>query len=149
MINCAGILAYKYINDIPHFLLVHPGGPFWINKDLESWSIPKGHVNDGEALFDAAKREFEEELGIKFPAFFIDLRQFKSFKQNKNKILNIWLLEVSKDWETNLKLNSNLFDLEFPVKSGNFIKVPGTVYANCPGKILCAYGYKIQRQVNT
>jgi predicted NUDIX family NTP pyrophosphohydrolase len=27
-------------------LLVHPGGPFWRNKDTHGWSIPKGEVDD-------------------------------------------------------------------------------------------------------
>ena len=46
------------------FLLVHPGGPFWKNKDAGAWTIPKGEINEGEEPSAAAIREFEEELGV-------------------------------------------------------------------------------------
>lgn len=44
-------------------LLVHPGGPFWRNKDAGAWSIPKGEIEPGEDAVDVARREFQEELG--------------------------------------------------------------------------------------
>jgi len=45
--------------------LIHPGGPFFKNKDLGSWSIAKGELEENESKFQAALREFEEETGIK------------------------------------------------------------------------------------
>src|SRR5450759_451357 len=49
----------------PMVLLVHPGGPFWRNKDQNSWSIPKGEFGDDETAEAAAVREFEEETGFR------------------------------------------------------------------------------------
>ncbi|HEX3769203.1 MAG TPA: NUDIX domain-containing protein, partial [Puia sp.] len=60
----AGILLYRFVQQTLEVLLVHPGGPFWINKDLGAWSIPKGGMEEGESNLNAAKRELEEETGI-------------------------------------------------------------------------------------
>jgi predicted NUDIX family NTP pyrophosphohydrolase len=59
----AGILLWKHKRNGVHVLLVHPGGPFWKNKDAGAWSIPKGEYVEGEEALAAAKREFAEELG--------------------------------------------------------------------------------------
>src|SRR5688500_20227221 len=63
----AGIVLYRFTNDVLEVLLVHPGGPFWKNKDAGVWSIPKGEFSAGENALVAAKREFEEELGQPIP----------------------------------------------------------------------------------
>jgi predicted NUDIX family NTP pyrophosphohydrolase len=60
----AGILMYRRGDAGIDVLLVHPGGPFWRNRDLGAWSIPKGELDDGEDSEAAARREFKEELGI-------------------------------------------------------------------------------------
>ena len=49
----------------PTFLIAHPGGPFFKNRDDGWWSIPKGEPEANESIFEAAKREFEEETGMK------------------------------------------------------------------------------------
>jgi predicted NUDIX family NTP pyrophosphohydrolase len=59
----AGILLYRKINNQLQVFLVHPGGPFFKNKDMGAWSIPKGEFSDGEEPLIAARREFEEETG--------------------------------------------------------------------------------------
>jgi predicted NUDIX family NTP pyrophosphohydrolase len=59
----AGILMY-YLNPDLKVFLVHPGGPFFKNKDFGSWSIPKGEVGPTESPRDTAIREFKEETGI-------------------------------------------------------------------------------------
>lgn len=41
-------------------LLGHPTGDFWYS----SYSIPKGHVEEGEGFLEAATRETKEEVGI-------------------------------------------------------------------------------------
>ena len=56
-----------------HFLLVHPGGPFWARKDAGAWSIPKGEHDDDEDPEACARREFAEELGVAPPAELVDL----------------------------------------------------------------------------
>ena len=58
------MLLYRFHNKMPQVLLVHPGGPFWIKKDLGAWSIPKGEFGLDEDPLDAAKIELEEETGI-------------------------------------------------------------------------------------
>src|SRR6186997_3281725 len=63
----AGVLLYKFVEGEPQVLLVHPGGPFWRNKDERAWSIPKGEHGDGEDPLSVAKREFAEELGAAAP----------------------------------------------------------------------------------
>jgi len=60
----AGLLLYRETTEGVEVLLVHPGGPFWAQKDDGSWSIPKGEFADDEEPLSAAKREFEEEMGI-------------------------------------------------------------------------------------
>jgi len=35
-----------------------------VNQRGQSWSLPKGHINEGESALDAAKREIYEESGI-------------------------------------------------------------------------------------
>ena len=59
----AGILAYRLTSHGLEVLLVHPGGPYWRNKDIGAWSIPKGEIEASEDPEQAARREFAEELG--------------------------------------------------------------------------------------
>ena len=61
----AGILLYRRRSDELEVLLVKPGGPFWRNKDVGAWMIPKGMVEPGETPVEAALREFEEEVGMR------------------------------------------------------------------------------------
>src|ERR1700733_11229975 len=61
--SSAGILMYRRTGKALEVLLVHPGGPFWRNKNDGAWSIPKGEIDEGEDLADAALREFMEEIG--------------------------------------------------------------------------------------
>ena len=74
--------------------LVHPGGPFWKNKDSGAWSIPKGEVEKGEQLLEAAKREFSEETGIRIKqgTRFLSLGKVKQ----KAKVVHAWSFEG--DW---------------------------------------------------
>jgi predicted NUDIX family NTP pyrophosphohydrolase len=70
--------------------LVHPGGPFWQNKDAGAWSIPKGEITPGEDLLTAARREFEEETGSKPEGRFISLGRIR---QASGKIVIAWAIE--------------------------------------------------------
>ena len=99
-------------------MLVHPGGPFWKNKDEGSWSIPKGEFADDENALDAAKREFEEETGFSCNGDFLEL---KSVKQKSGKMVFAWALE--KDVDTS-KVKSNEFEMEWPPKSGKQQRFP-------------------------
>jgi predicted NUDIX family NTP pyrophosphohydrolase len=113
----AGILLFRFANGIPEVLLVHPGGPFWINKEAGAWSIPKGGMEEGEFALDAAKRELEEETGIKTDGKFIEL---SSVKQG-NKIIYAWAFRLETEVEFR---TSNSFELEWPPRSGNLKVFP-------------------------
>ena len=63
----AGLLAYRRRNGRLEVLLVHPGGPYWRNKDNGAWSIPKGEHGPDEDAFAAACREFREETSWPLP----------------------------------------------------------------------------------
>jgi predicted NUDIX family NTP pyrophosphohydrolase len=60
----AGLLMFRRKNGELEVLLVHPGGPYFQNKDDGAWTIPKGEVAEGEDLLTRARIEFEEELGL-------------------------------------------------------------------------------------
>ncbi|MEP7277105.1 MAG: NUDIX domain-containing protein [Bacteroidota bacterium] len=108
----AGILLYKFVDNKPTVLLVHPGGPFWKNKDAGAWSIPKGEFTEDEDALEAARREFEEETGTACSGNFIAL---SPVKQASGKMVYTWALE--KDLDTS-KIKSNEFTMEWPPKSG-------------------------------
>ena len=108
----AGILLYRFRNNLLQVFLVHPGGPFWAKKDLGAWSIPKGEFGSDEDPLNAAKRELEEETGIKVSGEFIELTPVK---QKSGKLVYAWALE--KDIDPSL-IKSNSFEIEWPPKSG-------------------------------
>jgi predicted NUDIX family NTP pyrophosphohydrolase len=114
----AGILVYKNIQESIVILLVHPGGPFWAKKDLNSWSVPKGEFNESEDPFEAAKREFSEETGFLPEGEFIRL---ETVKQPGGKIIHTWA--VNGDFDVS-GLKSNLFTMEWPPKSGRSKEFP-------------------------
>jgi predicted NUDIX family NTP pyrophosphohydrolase len=113
----AGILAYRFINSTIEFLLVHPGGPYFTNKDTGAWSVPKGEFDTEEAL-EAAKREFEEEVGISIDGTFIEL---SPIVQKGGKTVFCWAIEC----DINVKnFKSNTFNMEWPPRSGKFQDFP-------------------------
>lgn len=112
MKKSAGILIYKKVKDKLQVMLVHPGGPFWKNKDAGAWSIPKGEFNDNEEPLDAAKREFEEETGLTVSGKFLPLTPVK---QKSGKLIYTWAVEEDIDVSS---IKSNLFEMEWPPRSG-------------------------------
>jgi predicted NUDIX family NTP pyrophosphohydrolase len=114
----AGILMYRRRRRVPEFLLVHPGGPFWANKDDGVWSIPKGLFESGEDAFAAAKREFEEETGQRADGEFLALG---SFKQPSGKTIWAWAVEGDFDLTS---FRSNMFSMVWPPKSGRVQQFP-------------------------
>jgi len=121
----AGILLYKKENGQPLFFLVHPGGPFFKNKDLGSWTIPKGEYLDDACLsadreeaLAAAKREFAEETGTSITG---DFKTLKPIKQKSGKTVHAWAVEGDIDADTIL---SNTFEIEWPPRSGKLQTFP-------------------------
>jgi len=118
----AGIIAYRK-NTTGKFevLLVHPGGPFFKNKDDGVWSIPKGEYAEGEDALLAAKREFTEETGNTLPEG--EFLAMKQIKIKSGKIISAWAVEA--DFDTCF-MQSNLFEMEWPPRSGKKQLFPET-----------------------
>lgn len=114
----AGILFYKLDDNILEVLLIHPGGPFWNNKDSGVWSIPKGEIEYNEELLQAAVRETKEEIGVKPVGTFIEL---KPQKQKSGKVVHAWAVQQPINVS---KIKSNTFEIEWPPKSGKFKSFP-------------------------
>ncbi|MCF8706708.1 NUDIX domain-containing protein [Rhizorhapis sp. SPR117] len=114
----AGILLYRRRGTEVEVLLVHPGGPFWRNKDAGSWQIPKGLIEPGEEPSAAARREVEEELGIRLTG---ELHRLGQLKQAGGKLVEAFASEQQVDIEA---IASNRFDLEWPPRSGKIGSFP-------------------------
>jgi predicted NUDIX family NTP pyrophosphohydrolase len=99
-------------------LLVHPGGPFWRNKDEGAWSIPKGLANEGEDGLAAARREFFEETGLAVLGPFIAL---KPVKQKGGKLVHCWAFEGKR---VPIAPGASTFELEWPPRSGKMARFP-------------------------
>lgn len=114
----AGILIFRRK---PHLqlLLAHPGGPYWWDKDEGAWSIPKGEIGNNEDLLDAAKREFQEEIGFIPEGDFIELG---SVKQKGGKTVYCWAVEhqIPDDFV----FDPGLFEMEWPPNSGETEEFP-------------------------
>lgn len=89
----AGLVLYRYTSELQVFL-VHPGGPFWANKDDGAWSIPKGEFEPGEDALAAARREFTEETGFEAEGEFLPLTPLK---QRSGKIVHAWAVQMDCD----------------------------------------------------
>jgi len=122
MKKSAGMLIYRKKNGKIQVFLVHPGGPFWKNKDLNSWSIPKGEIEDEEDLKNTALREFEEETGIVLTDEDKEKIFYLGEVKSKNKIVYVFALE--KDLGDNIEIKSNLVKTE----SGEFPEVDKAEY---------------------
>jgi predicted NUDIX family NTP pyrophosphohydrolase len=111
--QAAGLLLFRRAVGALEVLLVHPGGPLWARKDDGAWSIPKGEVEPDEDALAAARREVEEETGARPSGTFIAL---SPVRQTGGKIVHVWAIESDFDPAS---LKSNLFEMEWPPKSGN------------------------------
>jgi predicted NUDIX family NTP pyrophosphohydrolase len=108
----AGLLLYRRRGPVLEVLLVHPGGPFWRNRDLGAWSIPKGEAEAGEALLDVARRELREEIGVDVDGAFLPLTPVR---QAGGKIVHAWAIAADVDPQT---IVSHTFQVEWPPRSG-------------------------------
>lgn len=110
----AGILLFRRRAGGLEVLLAHPGGPFFRNKDLGHWTIPKGEPDGADELLAAAGREFEEETGHALAAVQapgtgpIDLG---SVVQASGKRVHCWAVEGDLDPDA---ATSNTFEMAWP-----------------------------------
>jgi predicted NUDIX family NTP pyrophosphohydrolase len=112
------LLPYRRKNDRTEVFLVHPGGPFWANKDDGAWSLPKGEYAPEEDALEAARREFLEETGIEAAGAFLALGEVK---QPGGKRVIAWAVEQDADAAS---IRSNRFSMEWPPRSGKTQEFP-------------------------
>ena len=115
----AGLLLYRRVPDGVEVLLAHPGGPLWAKRDEGVWSVPKGEFGEGEAAWDVARREFEEETGHPAPPG--QRIHLGEIRQKGGKLVEAWALEGDLDAST---ARSNTFPLQWPPRSGRWITIP-------------------------
>ena len=114
----AGIIVYRLQSGLLEVFVGHLGGPYWEKKNYRAWCFPKGEFEDDEEPFDAAIREFKEETGQTIEGEFIELTPHKN---SSGKVVYAWAVEGKIDEGA---IQSNLFELEWPPKSGNIQKFP-------------------------
>ena len=112
-------MLHRERDGVREVLLVHPGGPFWANKDEGAWSIPKGEYDDGEDPRACAAREFEEELGAPLPAG--ELADLGTVRLRSRKEIVAYALEGDLDAD---RVASNTFTMEWPPRSGRMQEFP-------------------------
>ena len=100
-------------------LLVHPGGPFFRNKDAGVWTIPKGEPAEGEEMIDTARREFHEETGVDVGD--AKLLPLGEVKQKGGKTVHAWAFEGDCD---TAGLKCNTFKVQWPPGSGQWRSFP-------------------------
>jgi predicted NUDIX family NTP pyrophosphohydrolase len=114
----AGLLIYRRRDNRVEVFLVHPGGPFWQNKDHGAWSIPKGEFRSCDDPLDVAVRELREETGMTVHGEFVPLTPIR---QRGGKTVHAWLVAGDFD-EADVKSNS--FSIEWPPRSGKMQEFP-------------------------
>jgi predicted NUDIX family NTP pyrophosphohydrolase len=116
----AGLLMFRRRSGNLEVLLVHPGGPYFKNKDDCAWTIPKGEASGGEDLLTRARIEFEEEIGVEPPGSgWIELG---TVKQKGGKTVHAWAFEG--DLPQDFVLTSDSFAMEWPPRSGRTQNFP-------------------------
>ncbi|KQX78278.1 MULTISPECIES: NUDIX domain-containing protein [unclassified Streptomyces] len=109
----AGLLLFRHTDDGPQVLLGHMGGPYFAKKDAGAWSVPKGEYEPDEPAWEAARREFREELGLPPPdGEAIDLGEVR---QKNGKIVTAWAIEADLDPAA---IAPGTFTMEWPPRSG-------------------------------
>jgi len=114
-----GLLMYRFRKGELEVFLAHPGCPPRNESEPQEWVIPKGGQEPTETLLEAARREFEEEVGIEARGPFIDLGRVE---QNNGKIVHAWAFQG--EWDDLQPIRSHLIELEWPPNSGQVQKFP-------------------------
>ena len=114
----AGILMWRRRGAERQVLLAHFGGPHWRGRDDGAWAIPKGQIEPGETLEACARREFEEEMGVRAEG---PLAALGRIRQKGGKYVEAFALEGDLDADACV---SNTFTVEWPPRSGQFGTFP-------------------------
>ncbi|MDN0200214.1 NUDIX domain-containing protein [Streptomyces sp. S.PNR 29] len=116
----AGLLLFRRApDDGLQVLLGHMGGPFFARRDAGAWTVPKGEYGPGETAWEAARREFQEELGLPPPDG--EAIALGEVRQSGGKIVTVWAIEADLDPAT---IAPGTFRMEWPPKSGRFQEFP-------------------------
>lgn len=115
----AGLLLFRWAGDHVEVLLGHMGGPLWAGRDRAGWSIPKGEYQPDETALDAARREFEEELGLSPPDG--DLVDLGEAQQRSGKIVTVWA--IASDLDPG-EVVPGTFSMQWPRGSGQVQEFP-------------------------
>ncbi|MFE9995362.1 NUDIX domain-containing protein [Streptomyces avermitilis] len=115
----AGLLLFRHTDDGIEVLLGHMGGPFFARRDAGAWSVPKGEYEPAEPAWDAARREFQEELGLAPPDG--QAVPLGEVRQANGKIVTAWAIEADLDPAT---VVPGTFTMEWPPKSGRIQEFP-------------------------
>ncbi|MDX3244442.1 NUDIX domain-containing protein [Streptomyces sp. ME18-1-4] len=115
----AGLLLFRRTGDGPQVLLGHMGGPYFARKDAGAWTVPKGEYEPDEPAWEAARREFREELGLPPPDG--EAIPLGEVRQKNGKIVTAWAVEADLDPAT---IVPGTFTLEWPPRSGRLKEFP-------------------------
>ncbi|MEU9052486.1 NUDIX domain-containing protein [Streptomyces sp. NPDC048384] len=115
----AGLLLFRHTDDGLEVLLGHMGGPFFAKRDAGAWTVPKGEYEPDEPARDAARREFQEELGLAPPDG--EAVPLGEVKQSGGKIVTVWAVEADLDPAT---VVPGTFVMEWPPRSGRTQEFP-------------------------
>ena len=118
MKRSAGVLLYRRTGPELEVLLIHPGGPYWLRKDRGAWQIPKGELGPGEDPEAAARREVEEELGVRLVG---PLQPLGEIRQAGGKRVTAYAKNHDLDPAA---IRSNEFEMEWPPRSGKLERFP-------------------------
>ncbi|MFJ3864897.1 NUDIX domain-containing protein [Streptomyces nigra] len=115
----AGLLLFRRTNAGPEVLLGHMGGPYFARRDAGAWTVPKGEYAPDEPAWDAARREFQEELGLPPPDG--EAVPLGEVKQAGGKTVTVWAVEADLDPAA---VVPGTFTMEWPPRSGRTQEFP-------------------------
>ncbi|GGX68532.1 NUDIX domain-containing protein [Streptomyces fructofermentans] len=115
----AGLLLVRGAGDTTEVLLGHMGGPFFAGRESGAWTVPKGEYGPDETAWDAARREFTEELGLPPPEG--PVRPLGEVTQRNGKIVTVWAVEADLDTAA---FAPGTFTMEWPRGSGRMREFP-------------------------
>jgi predicted NUDIX family NTP pyrophosphohydrolase len=115
----AGLLLFRHTEDGLQVLLGHMGGPLWAKKDAGAWTVPKGEYEADEPAWEAARREFREELGIAPPDG--EAVPLGEVVQRNGKIVTAWAVAADPDLSG---FSPGGFTMEWPPRSGRVQEFP-------------------------
>lgn len=115
----AGLLLFRHTGQGLEVLLGHMGGPFFARRESGAWTVPKGEYDPGEPAWEAARREFREELGLPPPDG--EALPLGEVRQSGGKTVTAWAVEADLDPAA---VVPGTFAMEWPPKSGRVQEFP-------------------------